>query len=106
MTVRWVEMGGDDRGLERWSDGVMECWRKAHPLYRVLQCYIAWPAYTKSRSRVLHRVLQSATRGATNQFRGQNAEFRMVDQTVKATDEGRKMGQKDQEELHGEVNGR
>jgi hypothetical protein len=33
--------------------------------YRVLQCYTAWPAYAKSRSRVLHRVLQSATQGAT-----------------------------------------
>ena len=36
-----------------------------HPPYRVLQCYTAWPACTKLRFRVLHRVLQSATRGAT-----------------------------------------
>jgi hypothetical protein len=35
------------------------------PGYRVLQCYTAWPAYTKWRSKVLHRVLQSATQGAT-----------------------------------------
>jgi hypothetical protein len=39
-----------------------------HPLYRVLQCYTHWPAYTKWRSRVLHRVLQSATQGATFSF--------------------------------------
>src|SRR6516164_9454557 len=34
--------------------------------YRVLQCYTAWPACTKSRSRVLHKVLQWATQGATS----------------------------------------
>ena len=39
--------------------------RGAHPRYRVLQCYIAWPAGTELRFRVLHRVLQSATHGAT-----------------------------------------
>ena len=33
----------------------------ASPPYRVLQCYIAWPACTESRS----RVVQSATQGAT-----------------------------------------
>ena len=37
----------------------------AHPRYRGLQCYIAWPAVTELRVRVLHRVLQSATQGAT-----------------------------------------
>src|SRR6266436_4124938 len=35
------------------------------PLNRVLQCYTAWPACTESRSRVLQKVLQSATQGAT-----------------------------------------
>src|SRR5258708_3567695 len=38
-------------------------------LNRVLRCYITWPAYTKSRSRVLQKVLQSATRGATRHLR-------------------------------------
>jgi hypothetical protein len=46
-------------------ESIRELPRGPHPLYRVLQCYIAWPAGAKSRSRVLHRVLQSATQGAT-----------------------------------------
>jgi hypothetical protein len=46
--TRTVLLGGDFQG------------------YRVLQCYTAWPACAKWRSKLLHRVLQSATHGATN----------------------------------------
>src|SRR5690348_4303045 len=35
--------------------------RGAYSPVRVLQCYTAWPACTKWRFRVLHRVLQNAT---------------------------------------------
>jgi len=43
-----------------------------------LRGYIAWPACTKSQSRVLHRVLQSATQGATFPERRSSGDWRLL----------------------------